>query len=236
MAKYKPEVSCIIIALNEEKHIKLLLDSLKKQTYKNFEIIVADFNSKDNTRKIAKKYGCAIVPGGKQSFARNSGAKIARGKYLLFLDADSILEEDFIKINLNSFKLSRAGVASVPLRPLNGSVLDHFFFRIYNGWMRLIKYISPHGTGACILVKKNVFERVGGFDESILVAEDMDFLKRAAKYKFTILPFPISTSVRRFQERGRLTTALTLLLIGFHRFFYREVKKDIFDYNRKRLT
>ena len=51
-----PPVSIIIITLNEEKTIARILDNLKEQTHKNIEIIIIDSNSKDNTRKIAKKY------------------------------------------------------------------------------------------------------------------------------------------------------------------------------------
>ena len=72
--------------MNEEKYLPALLDSMKKQKYKNFEIIVSDNFSKDKTRSIAKSYGCRIVNGGSYSDGRNKGANAAKGKYLLFLD------------------------------------------------------------------------------------------------------------------------------------------------------
>ncbi len=56
-------LSIIIPTLNEEKYLLGLLNSLKKQTYMDFEVIIADNNSKDRTKQIAKKHGCKIVKG-----------------------------------------------------------------------------------------------------------------------------------------------------------------------------
>ena len=82
-------ISIVIPAYNEERYLPILLDCIKKQTYKNHEIIVADANSTDSTRQIAKKYGCKVVKGGMPGIGRNNGAKAAKGEMLLFLDADS---------------------------------------------------------------------------------------------------------------------------------------------------
>ena len=75
-------LSIIIPTLNEEKYLPKLLDSIVKQSYKDYEIIIADNNSKDKTRSIARSYGCRLTKGGMPAVARNNGAKIARGKLL----------------------------------------------------------------------------------------------------------------------------------------------------------
>ncbi|OYT33718.1 MAG: glycosyl transferase family 2, partial [Candidatus Aenigmarchaeota archaeon ex4484_52] len=82
----KPLLSIIIPTLNEEKYIPLLLNSIKKQTYKNYEIIVCDSHSKDKCYSIDKK-----GPG----HGRNIGAKYAKGRYLLFFDSDTIIPDKF---------------------------------------------------------------------------------------------------------------------------------------------
>ena len=99
------KVSIIIITLNEEKYLPRLLDSLKQQTYKDFEIIVSDSNSNDKTVEIAKEYsknfkefsikklGIAKGP----AYGRNQGAKLAKYENLLFLDADTILPSNFLE-------------------------------------------------------------------------------------------------------------------------------------------
>jgi len=216
MNKKNPQLSCIIISLNEEKYLPTLLESLKEQSFQDFEVIVADFNSKDNTRKIAKKFGCKIVMGGKASFARNSGAKIAKGKYLVFFDADGILKDkDFLESNLNKFKESKAGVASVYVKPISSKYIDKISFGIYNFWVWIIQKINPHGTGACIFLRKDIFKKVGGFDEKVIFAEDHEILKRASKYKFVLLPKEIYTSVRRMEGDGRFRTFARYLYVLF---------------------
>ena len=94
-------LSIVIPAFNEEKYLTRLLDSIKKQTYKNYEIIIADADSKDNTRKMAKKYGCKVIKGGIPAVGRNNGAKVAKGDILLFMDADAIIGEKFLENGLN---------------------------------------------------------------------------------------------------------------------------------------
>ena len=227
----KPELSCIIITLNEEKCLPKLLNSLKKQTFKNFEIIVADFNSKDKTRKIAKKYGCKVTIGGKPSVARNNGAKIARGKYLVFLDADSILQKNFIEVNFNKFKDSKAGAGSVLVTPLSNKIIDKILFKIYNTLALFLSKFSPHGTGACMFIRRDIFKKIKGFNEKIVFAEDFNLFKRAKKYGgFILLPLNINISVRRLEKDGRLKFAGKLLFGGLYRLFYKEIEKDLFDY------
>ncbi len=74
------ELSIVVPAYNEEKYLPKLLSCIKKQTYKDCEIIVADANSRDRTKETAKKYGCKIVKsGGLPAIGRNNGAKAAKG-------------------------------------------------------------------------------------------------------------------------------------------------------------
>ena len=84
-----PLVSIIIPTHNEQKNIEDCLKSVKDQNYNNFEIIVVDNFSKDNTLKIAKIFTRKYYLMGKERSAqRNFGAKKSKGSYLLFLDAD----------------------------------------------------------------------------------------------------------------------------------------------------
>ena len=93
----EPFISIIIPTLNEEKFLPKLLNSIKEQNYKNYEIIVSDANSKDKTIEIAKRFNVKIVQGGKPAVGRNNGAKFSVGDYLLFLDADVILPKNFLE-------------------------------------------------------------------------------------------------------------------------------------------
>ena len=91
-------ISIIIPTLNEERYLDETLKSLNQLGDLPHEIIISDGNSTDNTKEIAERYGAKMVvwdkPGVRQTFgqAKNSGAAIATGKFLLFIDADVVLK------------------------------------------------------------------------------------------------------------------------------------------------
>tara|TARA_Y100000310_G_scaffold345693_1_gene468370 strand:- start:21700 stop:22413 length:714 start_codon:yes stop_codon:yes gene_type:complete len=231
--KMTPELSCIIITLNEEKTLPTLLESLKNQTYQNFEIIVADFNSTDKTREIAKKYNCKITQGGNYTVGRNNGAKIAKGKYLLFLDADSTMPNDFLEINMKAFKKSKKGTGTVELKPMSDKYFDKFFYKVYDYWSRAMSKISPHCAGCGIFVTRKTFDKLNGFDEKVIFAENHDFTKRAKQHGFIILPKHMYTSVRRLDKDGRPKFIKNYIYAGLYRMFVGEIKEELFEYNNE---
>ena len=93
-------LSIIIPTHNEENYLPKLLKCIKKQDYKDYEIIIGDSFSTDKTIEIARNYGCRIikdtVPNGGPAMGRNNAAKKARGEMLLFLDAASRIDAIFI--------------------------------------------------------------------------------------------------------------------------------------------
>lgn len=94
-----PKFSIIIPVYNVEKYIKECLDSVLNQTYKDYEVIVVNDGTKDNSIEIAKEYPFKIINQKNQglSVARNTGVKHAKGEYILFLDSDDYLEKDTLK-------------------------------------------------------------------------------------------------------------------------------------------
>ena len=82
-------VSVIVTTKNEADRLPACLESIKKQTYLNIELIVVDNNSRDKTKDIAKSFGARVFDKGpERSAQRNFGVSHAKGDYLLFLDAD----------------------------------------------------------------------------------------------------------------------------------------------------
>jgi glycosyltransferase involved in cell wall biosynthesis len=225
-------LSIIIPTLNEEKYLPILLSQIKKQNFNgDLEIIVADAGSTDRTLEIARNYGCKIVPGGLPAKGRNEGAKIARGDKFLFMDADNVyLPESFLKNLLEEFEKRNLAVASFPIFP-QGNGFDKFAYRLYNVWVNLSQRFSAWATNS-VLVKREVFEKVGGFDEEIKIGEDHYFAKMARKFgKFGFIKTePVLTSPRRLERDGRLKTYFKYILAGIHMFFFGPVKKDIFKY------
>ena len=224
-------LSIIIPTLNEEHYLPQVLFEIKKQKFLDYEIIVADAGSDDKTVEIAKRFGCIIAKGGLPGNGRNAGAKIASGDTFLFIDADIVfLPDNFFVDALNIFEKRKLGVASFPVFP-KGTLIDKLIYGAYNFFVYLVQPFFAFATNL-ILVKKDVFEKTGGFDENIKIAEDHDFVKRASKIaKFGIIKTkPVLFSDRRFRVDGRINTYGKYFLVALHMLFLGPVKKDIFPY------
>src|SRR3989338_3924195 len=100
----KELVSVIVTTRNEERNIERFWKSIKSQSYKNIECITIDNKSRDKTKEIAKKYSKVYDKGPERSAQRNFGARKAKGKYVLFLDADMELTKNVIAESVNNFK------------------------------------------------------------------------------------------------------------------------------------
>ena len=122
----------IIPTYNEEEYLPILLDSIKNQNFEDYEIIIADANSTDNTRQIAKSYGCIITEGGMPGVGRNNGAKIAKGDILLFLDSDLELTDDYLRDSIYEFKMERLGIAITQMKPLSKKSEDQLTHYLAN--------------------------------------------------------------------------------------------------------
>src|SRR6266702_7918120 len=97
------KVSIVIPTLNEEKYLPRLLMSIREQTVPPAEVIVADADSIDKTKQIAKSFGCIVTKGGYLPTGRNNGAKLATSELILFLDADVMLPADFLQKTVKEF-------------------------------------------------------------------------------------------------------------------------------------
>ena len=230
-------LSIIIPTKNEEKYLPKLLKSIKKQTFKDYEIIVSDNRSKDKTKEIAKKYGCKVVSGGLPGRARNQGAKIAQGDILLFLDSDTELKtRDFLRKAIKEFKNRKLDIAA-PLMYLKGKKLDKLYFDFWNRLTEFFQYsLIPFAGGWCIFIKKDLHDKIKGFDEKITLGEDSDYAQRAVKYKLFKVKFKVLKSVkiqvspRRFEKEGHLKVATQSIGTGFHWAVFGKDRKNKFGY------
>jgi len=206
--------SICIPTLNEEKYIGGILGCLEKQTFKDFEVIVADGKSSDNTKKEVMKFSGKLPltflesPKRGVSFQRNYAAKSAKGKYIIFFDADVMIEDDFLQ-KINSYlEKEDIDILTTWNKPISGKPIDEFIYLFMNIFMlELIKKKSPGAVGVFICVKKSSFEKIGGFRENVNFGEDFDLAKRLHDSGFTyaLLKKPkIHVSVRRFDKEGRL--------------------------------
>ncbi len=228
-------LSIIIPTLDEENYLPILLQSIKNQSLKDYEVIIADAGSKDKTLQIAGKYNCRVVQGGLPAKGRNEGAKIAKGNVFLFIDAEAVFLECFLKKALSEFKERKLDIASCGLEPITKNkaykVLHNIF---YNLPARLLEDIFPYASNF-ILIKKEIHQKMAGFDEGITLGEDHAYVRKGAKIakfgflkstKLTLLP-------RRFQNEGWLTVSAKYYFCNLYNIFFGNVRSNIFKYNLK---
>ena len=226
-------LSIIIPTLNEEELLPKLLRSIKRQTFSDSEIIIADADSTDGTKEIAKKFGAKLVKGGLPAVGRNQGAKASKGDLLLFLDADVILPDMFLEKMVKEFERKNLNVASILIDPQTSKKkIKLFFDYFYNYPVKKLEKFFPYGMMA-YLIEKNLHEKIKGFDERIKLAEDIDYLRRAAKFgKFGVLrEVKVSFSLRRFYQDGWAKVILKYAILGqLHHHLLGPIKSDIFNY------
>jgi glycosyltransferase involved in cell wall biosynthesis len=174
-AKNDSLVSVIITTKNEEKNIGNCLRSIKNQTFKDIELIVVDNFSKDKTAEIAKKYAATVYyKGNERSTQRNYGAKIANGEYILYLDADMILNPTLIADCVAECKRDLSDALYVPER-----IVGEGF------WIKVRDFERSFYTGTVIdavrFIRRDLFLQIGGFDETLIGPEDWDLDRKIRK-------------------------------------------------------
>jgi len=198
-----PKVSVIIVNYNGKTLLEKCLESLFEVNYDDFEVILVDNNSTDETIEfVTKNYPSIIIIklDSNKGFAEpnNMGAKIAKGEYLLFLNNDTVVTTNFIsemiKVIENDKKI--AICQSLLLKPdqsvdSSGDFIDKLGV-VYNSKKNVddIREISS-ARGASMLVKKELFHNLEGFDERFFVSfEDVDIGWRTwiMGYKVVIVP------------------------------------------------
>ncbi len=202
------EFSVIIPTLNEENYIEDCVRSISSQTFprNRYEIIVSDGASEDRTVEIAKKYADIVVISKKRGiwWGRNYGAKFAKGKYLVFIDADTMIKKDYLEV---VHKYLEDGVVGLTMG---------FGIEGKGPKIRIIEYVSDYywwlnskmGNGSLIginiCVPKKIFMKIGGFKEFAL--EDAAFdkeLRTEGQTRF-LVQRKVVTSARRLEEYGAI--------------------------------
>jgi len=166
--------SIIIPAYNEERDIGKCLDSLGKQSYKNYEIIVVDDGSKDATRKIIGKFKKVKLIEGEHKgpgFSRNLGAKKAKGKILVFVDADMTFDRDYLKNLIKPITDGKTiGTEEGRQIALNQ---ENIWSRCWGTHFKDYSYQKRGYVFRAILKKE--FIRMGGFDPKYGYGDDATF-------------------------------------------------------------
>ncbi|MHB1376294.1 MAG: glycosyltransferase family 2 protein [Candidatus Humimicrobiaceae bacterium] len=226
-----PLVSIVIPAFNEEKFLVESLKSVLAQDYKNFELIVVDNNSTDNTLKIAKSFGARVFFESSQGvgFARQRGFMEAKGEIVATTDADTILPSNWVSRIAEEFKKDQNLVAFGGLYTLySGAITARVAvsYLAYPFWF-IDKLFSGGWTlpGANLAIRMNTFLKVGGFKTELALGEDANISQRLRKFgKVKLDPdFLVQTSGRRFKN-GLLSAWATYLPNGIVRMLFKKEK------------
>jgi len=228
----KPLVSVIITTKNEEKHIESCLRSIKNQTYPNIEIIVSDSCSSDDTVNIAKKYADKVVVKKTNiSEGKNFGAKYAKGKYFVFLDADVILEKKWIRNALKRLHSKNVAMVIGRFNFLENTLRTRIYEWVWKLFLFTCYKIGiPHTQIGCTLgVKRSKFFDVNGFRNDLIIAEDIDFARRIKKMGDIVIEKKcrMLTSTRRLKKGGYVKLSLIWLINGI---WYYITKKSLLKY------
>lgn len=130
----KTRLNIVIATFNSSKYLGLVLDSVRKQNFdqKNITILIVDGGSTDETQKIAKSYGCKVInnPKVEPVSAKLLGIKYATGDYIMFLDADEILQsKNSIKNKISTMKSDKQIKSVIPsgyITPFGSSVVRNY--------------------------------------------------------------------------------------------------------------
>lgn len=196
-----PEVSVVIPTYNSAQFLGEALQSVSDQTFKDYEIIVVDDGSTDHTKQIIDKYNGKIryifQENGGPAKARNSGIKASSGKYIAFLDADDVWEPTKLEKQVRMFHrcpevamiftenscYSENGVYQNSMgkreRLMKGDVAKNIFLR--SG------VVTP-----TVIVKKEIFNKIGVFEEELCMGEDDNMWVRiATDFKVSLIDEPL---------------------------------------------
>jgi len=199
-------VSVIVPTLNEEQSISHLFKSLKRQTYKNFEVIIVDGGSNDRTVKIAEEFGVKTMVKRKtpEYESRNLGAKAATGQILLFTSADIVFPRDILTdivelFNHHSDLSAICGSGKMYDAPLWARIEYDVYYALLHLWARMTKDV--HGSTNFMAVRKKDFGEMKGFEKRF--DSDGNFLnKLGKKRKVRLVSTEILVSGRRAARMG----------------------------------
>lgn len=212
-------LSFVIPAYNEEYELRRTIAAIRSAANSlghQHEIIVVDDGSTDSTPDIARAEGAVLIQIQRRQIAaaRNAGGSAARGDILFFVDADTRISAVHISDALSALGSGcSGGSAKVDIE----GVIPRWariFLRVFS----VVYFANNLGAGAFLFTTRENFDRIGGFDESLFIGEEVYFsmaLKKISRFK--LLPVPIVTSgrkLRMYSGTKILSRSLWIILHG----------------------
>jgi glycosyltransferase involved in cell wall biosynthesis len=223
-------ISVIIPAYNEEAWLGSALEALKLQTHRNFEIIVVDNASTDNTVERARQAGVKVVREERKGtmWACEAGRLLAQGDIIVRMDADCIPESTWLEQGLAHFENPQVVAVSGPYHYHDASTstkawtnFAQVFYAPINNLAQGLK-LGALSIGGNTFARASALDKIGGFNTNIaFYGDDTDLAKRLAMVGKVIFDprLKMKTSARRFEEEGALLTSWRYVLNFFQIIF-----------------
>ncbi len=235
-----PFFSVVIPALNEAERLPRLLAMFARQTFLDFELIVVDAHSQDDTKTVISRFKAPYRLKIHQSdlrhpgTQRNLGAHEAAGHYIAFFDADTQIGPRFLeKIHIYLGK-HPVDFCATRMIPDTKNLVDRVMTYMVNIAMIVLTACGlPFMSASNIFMKRDVFKKIGGFDRSVLISDDHELVQRAAKkgYKGKIFYNPVHVfSFRRFEREGRFTVTGKYTKALLYMLRYGPIREPIYEY------
>lgn len=214
-----PFVSVIIPAYNAETYLADAIESILVQNYHLLEILVVDDGSSDRTAEIAKEYGDRIryiyQKNAGPAAARNAGIKLASGEILGFLDADDLWSKNCLSALVNAF------LENPSLQIAQGLIQELQLSEAkFEETTPAYHYINLGSA----LYRRDVFDKIGHFDETMRYGEDVDFFLRAWENNISKkLIKSVSLFYRKHEEN--MTGGKELVELGFLRIYKKHIER-----------
>ncbi|MFT4303209.1 MAG: glycosyltransferase [Candidatus Woesearchaeota archaeon] len=198
-------ISIIIPVFNEENYIQRTINSILKQSYKNYEIIIIDDGSNDNTIKnIPKNKKIRILKNKKNKgivYSLNKGIKHSKGEYIARIDAGDISNKKRLEKQINEFKKDKnLGIIGTWCNFIDEKNKEIITLRPPTNYSKIKKEILRHNliTHPTLMIKKEVIEEIGSYTDKFKYNEDYELvIKCIKKYKVKNIPEILTTCLIR---------------------------------------
>lgn len=208
MKTKRPRISILIIGRNASDELPRLFKSFRKLTYPKslYEVVFVDDGSTDDTWKIAKKFGARVFRFGKRqgrARARNKALSLARNQIIAWIDTDCEIEDPrWIENMLKNIGGKVIGVAGNQLKPRGGLSRVIWYLPGIAYLSGKPKEASFAPTTSSMFLKKPL-QRIGGYDENLITAEDLEICWRLGKKGYKFMQIPQSAITHHFRSSFR---------------------------------
>ncbi len=197
-------ISFIVPAYNEERLLGATLDALHaaaRAAGERYELIVVDDASTDRTGTIAEEHGAVLVSVAHRQIAatRNSGARKANGDLLIFVDADTIVNEAVVRSAVEALRGGASGGGAAVEFDGTVPLYARLLLPALVWWFR----VAGLAAGCFLFCTRNAFVATGGFDEAFYGAEELVMSQALKRYgRFVVLRQAVITSGRKLRTHS----------------------------------